>query len=308
MTPARQGSFRIFRFRGIDVSLHWLWFLFAYYSVSIRIPRYESPIWGVLEYLTLFLIVLTHEFGHSLACRSVGGTADHIVLWPLGGVAYVDPPPRAGAYLWSIAAGPLVNVVLAPILFVVALGCRSAGWTTAHHDLAEFLVTINIINGVLLCFNLLPIYPLDGGQMLRGVLWYWLGRARSQMVAASIGLVGIAVLALFALQFVHGAQDLIWDGVLAFFLASNCWRGLVQARALRKLELLPRRPEFACPVCHSSPPIGSYWLCRDCRSAYDTFATGAVCPHCGAAHETTTCPDCREARPFADWRKTVHDV
>ena len=62
------------------------------------------------------LIVLIHEFGHQLACRSVGGQTHDIVLWPLGGVAYVSPPQRPGAQLWSIAAGPLVNVILFPIL------------------------------------------------------------------------------------------------------------------------------------------------------------------------------------------------
>ncbi len=79
--------------------------------------KYSSVTWNVLEYLALFLIVMLHEFGHALACRQVGGTANQIVLWPLGGVAYVDPPPRPGATLWSIAAGPLVNVALLPVLF-----------------------------------------------------------------------------------------------------------------------------------------------------------------------------------------------
>ena len=77
---------------------------------------YSSLVWNVLEYLALFAIVLLHEFGHALACRQVGGKANQIVLWPLGGVAYVAPPPRPGATLWSIAAGPLVNVALAPVL------------------------------------------------------------------------------------------------------------------------------------------------------------------------------------------------
>ena len=71
--------------------------------------------WSVLECLALFLIVLIHEFGHQLACRQVGGKTHDIILWPLGGVAYVSPPQRPGAQLWSIAAGPLVNVVLFPM-------------------------------------------------------------------------------------------------------------------------------------------------------------------------------------------------
>ena len=121
MPSTGQGSIRLFRFSGIDVFLHWSWFLVAAYEIQLRKGLYSSVTWNVLEYLALFLIVLLHEFGHALACRQVGGRADRIVLWPLGGVAYVDPPPRPGATLWSIAAGPLVNVALFPVLLVIFL-------------------------------------------------------------------------------------------------------------------------------------------------------------------------------------------
>src|ERR1700728_3418352 len=127
MPTGRQGSIRLFRFSGIDVFLHWSWFLIAYYEINSRKGNYSSIGWNVLEYLALFLIVMIHEFGHALACRQVGGTANQIVLWPLGGVAYVDPPPRPGATLWSIAAGPLVNVALIPVLYVAVAMSRSAG-------------------------------------------------------------------------------------------------------------------------------------------------------------------------------------
>jgi Zn-dependent protease len=116
MPSLQNGSVRLFRFAGIDLFLHWSWFLVAAYEINGRTRTYTSLIWNVLEYLSLFLIVMLHEYGHALACRQVGGNANRIVLWPLGGVAYVDPPPRPGATLWSIAAGPLVNVALLPIL------------------------------------------------------------------------------------------------------------------------------------------------------------------------------------------------
>src|SRR6185369_4704585 len=132
-----------------------------------------------------------HEFGHSLACRSVGGQADQIVLWPLGGVAYVAPPPRPGATLWSIAAGPLVNVVLLPILTVLRVLSRSLGWAESMPDAHALLRAVWLINLVLLLFNLLPIYPLDGGQILRSLLWFVLGRARSLLVATILGFVGV---------------------------------------------------------------------------------------------------------------------
>jgi Zn-dependent protease len=80
MLPVKQGSIRLFRLWGIEVFLHWSWFLVAVYSISTRIHNYASPIWGAFEYLALFLIVLMHEFGHVTACRSVGGQSDQIVL------------------------------------------------------------------------------------------------------------------------------------------------------------------------------------------------------------------------------------
>src|SRR5919108_1788912 len=128
MPTGQQGSIRLFRFAGIDLFLHWSWFLVAAFEISGRTRSYSSITWNVLEYLALFFIVMLHEYGHALACRQVGGRANQIVLWPLGGVAYVDPPPRAGATLWSIAAGPLVNVALVPLLSGVGWMNRSFGW------------------------------------------------------------------------------------------------------------------------------------------------------------------------------------
>src|SRR6266550_664366 len=167
MTPTRKGSFHLFHFAGVDVFLHWSWFIVAVFLIKGRAAAYSSLLWNVLEYLALFVIVLLHEFGHSLACRSVGGQANQIVLWPLGGVAYVSPPPRPGAMLWSIAAGPLVNVVLLPVFSILSMVAKSLGWGEAVPNAVGLLRTIWAVNLGLLIFNLLPIYPLDGGQILR---------------------------------------------------------------------------------------------------------------------------------------------
>src|SRR4051812_6188669 len=94
---ARQpGSIHLFRALGIDVYMHWSWLLVAAYEMQSRSRTYQHQVWNVYEYLTLFAIVLLHEYGHALACRSVGGRAEKILLWPMGGVAYVDPPNRPG--------------------------------------------------------------------------------------------------------------------------------------------------------------------------------------------------------------------
>ena len=295
MTPTRQGSVRLFRVAGIDLFLHWSWFLVAYYEINARRGNYSSLGWNVLEYLSLFCIILLHEFGHALACRQVGGKADQIVLWPLGGVAYVAPPPRPGATLWSIAAGPLVNVVLAPVLtLLVVLG--GAGWAEATPNVYVFVRSICFLNYFLLIFNLLPIYPLDGGQILRALLWFAVGRARSLMVATVIGFIGVAGLVFFAI-----VERSFWIGVVAAFILLNCWRGLLQARVLAKAAKLPRREGFACPSCQERPIRGALWRCARCQKPFDTFESMAVCPHCGAEFPLTQCFECGNTSPISDW-------
>jgi Zn-dependent protease len=296
MPSSSQGSIRLFRFSGIDVFLHWSWFLVAAYEIQTRKGSYSSVTWNVLEYLALFLIVMIHEFGHALACRQVGGRADRIVLWPLGGVAYVDPPPRPGATLWSIAAGPLVNVVLLPILFAVVVVGRSAGWAESMPDVYRLVRAISFINLGLLIFNILPIYPLDGGQILRSLLWFVLGRARSLMVAAIIGLIGVVGFIGLALW----RQD-VWLGAIALFMLMSCWGGLKQAQALSQFAKLPRRDGFACPNCKTPPPVGEFWKCGKCGEQFDTFQTRAVCPRCGTQFPQTKCLDCGALNPMNDW-------
>ena len=295
--PTRKGAIRIFQLLGINVYLHWSWFLIAVFDIQTRAQLYDSYAWNALEYVGLFCIILMHEFGHALACRQVGGTANQIVLWPLGGVAYVAPPQRPGAMLWSIAAGPLVNVALVPILSGIFVLARSTGWHDTFPNLYTFLFTMWITNLVILIFNLLPIYPLDGGQIFRSLLWFLVGRANSLMVASALGFVGVAAVAIGA--FFLGSW---WFGVLAIFIGLNCWGGFQQAQQLLRLEKAPRRPEFHCPVCQESPPIGNFWRCSRCRNAFDTFLTQAFCPNCNAEYPVTACPYCFNSRPMADWR------
>jgi Zn-dependent protease len=281
----------LFQFAGINVFLHWSWFLVAVFQISYRADRYTSYIWCVFEYLALFLIVLMHEFGHSLACRSVGGRADQIVLWPLGGVAYVDPPQRPGATLWSIAAGPLVNAVLVPVLSVIGLLARAQHWGLSQPNLYEFITTLWWINLVLLLFNMLPIYPLDGGQILRSLLWFVVGRARSLMIASTIGLIAVVGLLVFAIR-------TPWLGIMAVFALLQCWSGLQQARALARVAAAPRREGLACPTCQSPPPMGDFWICGHCRRPFDMFATQGVCPNCGIIFNGTRCLECGRDHPL----------
>jgi Zn-dependent protease len=294
--PTRQSAIRLFRVKGIDVFLHWSWFLVAYYEVQHGVGNYTSPIWRVAEYLGLFAMVTLHEFGHALACRQVGGTANQIVLWPLGGVAYVQPPPRPGASLWSTAAGPLVNVALIPLLLLVGVAGRAVGWQQTLPNFRAMVQALARINLILLVFNILPIYPLDGGKILRSLLWFVMGRARSLMVATVLGFLGIAALVLLALYL-----QSFWIGIVAVFMVSNCWSGLKQARALANYEKMPRHQAYACPSCHDAPPVGELWVCTQCKQQFDTFQSQGKCPRCSAEFPTTQCITCGQDRPFKDW-------
>jgi Zn-dependent protease len=225
---------RLFRLFGIRVSLHWTWFLVAAWQIDQRKGVYPNAAWVAGEYLALFGIVLLHEFGHALACRQVGGVADRILLWPLGGVAYAAPPARPGAYLWTIAAGPLVNVVLVPVFFLCGFLLGDAS-----PEAARFWGRLQVINLVLLVFNMLPIYPLDGGQVLRGLLWFVMGPVRSLWAASGIGLLAGAGVVIWAV-----ARGWLWMAVMLGFMVVQAWQGFAAAREAmaREREFEPPRP------------------------------------------------------------------
>jgi hypothetical protein len=228
------------------------------------------------------------------------------MLWPLGGVAFVDPPQRPGAQLWSLAAGPLVNVVLLPIFGAAWMAASFLRWEHSNPDLYQLTVSVFLIDLGLLIFNMLPIYPLDGGQILRSLLWFFVGKARSLQVATIMGFAGAAGLVVLVLLWppMHST----WTLVVVGFIVLNCWGGLQHARHLIKIEKLPRRDGFECPECHTKPPIGSYWRCSSCNSAFDTFACQSACPFCGTEFNTTACLDCGRTNPIAAWAKPNQGV
>jgi stage IV sporulation protein FB len=161
----------------------------------------------------LFLIVLLHEFGHCFAARWVGGEAEDILMTPLGGLAFARPPHRPLPTFITVAAGPAVNVVICllaaatmylisgwlpwnPIGYLHQHGVSSASWRQVHWY-AFWVYTVSL---ALLLFNLLPIFPLDGGQMLQAALWPKLGHYRSMMFACVTGMIGAVILALVGIM------------------------------------------------------------------------------------------------------------
>lgn len=228
------GTFHLCRLFGIRVQIHWTWFVVA--AIQLKYSKlFDHAVWHIVTYLSLFAIVLLHEFGHALACRSVGGQADRIILWPLGGIAFVRPPLRPGAVLWSIVAGPLVNVLLIPVtifayLLVATDGANVEG-ISQMSGLEKVAGAVCIINLGILVFNLLPIYPLDGGQILQSLLWFVFGLGQSLRITTVIGMIFAAVGFVVAMR---------WGNYLHLamvgFVGLQSWKGFSNARVLLRME------------------------------------------------------------------------
>lgn len=301
MTNVTRGSLRLFRALGVNVYLHWTWFLVAVLIVS-RKTEYAAPAWAVVEYISLFAIVLLHEYGHALACRQVGGKADTIVLWPLGGIAYVAPPERPGAVLWSIAAGPLVNVALLVPTWALYLTARSSGWADTAPDWYNFSWFLARVNLGLLVFNILPAYPLDGGQVLMAALWFQVGRWSALLAASVVGLAFAGLLLLAGLACT--ISDPLAGGLgafLALFAGSRSLLAFQAARHFLRMEALPRHKECLCPRCRQAPPAGPFWSCDHCTTRFDLFDVRGHCPACGAWYLEPRCPACGEASHVDRW-------
>lgn len=313
MEQSTRGALRLFQIAGVDVYIHWSWFLIGIWQVSIERPAgsdYLVPAWKAAEYVTFFAIILLHEFGHALACRSVGGRADCIVLWPLGGIAYVAPPPRPGAFLWSIVGGPLVNLLLVAPLYGLVVLSHNLDWGETMPDLARFVNIMNIGNLLLLVLNLVPVYPLDGGQILHAILWYPLGRWESLRVVGALGMfLGGSLFLSGAFVFLvlgvyAGQGEAILGGliaIIALFVALRSYVAYQQASAGLALLALPRHDSCACPACKVAPPKGTFWVCEHCETRFDLFAGRGRCPACGAWYLAPACVHCHKKSHIDRW-------
>lgn len=203
------GALWIGRIFDINIRVHVLFFLMVVVLVSSG--NQDLP-WAreIGFYLLLFGIVLAHELGHCLGARLVGGDAEEILLWPLGGLAVAQAPMRPWPQFVTIAAGPLVN-----LLFLVLAGVPllliwlTPDWFGLPPEFIArspkpawllLLIEFVVLNGILLVFNLLPVFPLDGGQLFRTIIWPWLGLRRSTIIVAVIGLCGAGLLVIAALM------------------------------------------------------------------------------------------------------------
>lgn len=223
-----KASFRIARIAGIDIGVHYTW-LFAFVLIAWSLARGFFPdiypgwvprtywIAGVIAAILLFVSVLLHELAHSLVARRFGYPVESITLFIFGGVSQIRGEADKPRHEFLIAAvGPISSLVLALIFW---LAWRQMGpERTAPVAVIGYLALINLLLGL---FNLIPGFPLDGGRVLRSLIWRATGSLdRATNVAATVGqafgwgLIAIGLYRLLAGDFLGG----LWTAFIGWFL------------------------------------------------------------------------------------------
>lgn len=236
------GSVPLFTAFGIRVRAH-AWLLISMALVLLFGWGTASMPWldRVISAGALFGIVLLHEFGHCFAARRVGGSADEIIMHPLGGVALAQPPRRPWPTFVTVAGGPLVNVAICALTAATLYAFfHQAPWNPLnpgfpidltspeiHHFQAwgRWVWWIHATSWLLLIFNLLPIYPLDGGQIAQTAFWPKYGYYRSMNYSCVVGMVAAAVAGMVALATLHLILGLMAG--LAFYYCLTMRRHLL---------------------------------------------------------------------------------
>lgn len=241
------GSVPLFTAFGVRVRAHASLVIVCGLILLLGLGFGDSVATRVQIVTALFAIVLLHEFGHCFAARSVGGTAEEIVMTPLGGLAMAMAPRRPWPTFVTVAGGPLVNVVIC-LLCGLALFLIMGVWPLGpfqfgslaeralrHNSLLAYVPYLFWIYGIsyaLLIFNLLPVFPLDGGQLLQSILWKPLGYYRSMIITLNVGLVGSV------LMFMVGVASFgsLMGGLLLIFIAVSCFINCLRLRQMMKAE------------------------------------------------------------------------
>jgi Zn-dependent protease/CBS domain-containing protein len=225
-------SWRIGRIAGIDVFIHFTFFLLlayiAYAHYSLRGSAADA-IGGVVFILALFGVVVLHELGHALAARRYGIATRDITLLPIGGVARLERMPDEPAQELVVAlAGPAVNVVIAAAIFVGSmLGAELAPMSAATRVGGDFLSQMFLVNVGLVIFNLLPAFPMDGGRVLRALLAMRMDYVRATQIAATVGQ------AMAILFFVGG---LLGGHPMLMFIGLFVWLGAMQESSFTQMR------------------------------------------------------------------------
>ncbi len=259
--------FKIFTAFGFDVYVDLSWFLIVLlitWSLAAVFPMwYEGLaaqtawIMGVAGALGLFASILLHELGHALVARRFGIEMKGITLFIFGGVAEMqDEPPNPKAEFLVAIAGPIVSVLIAAACFGAAAVGAAGQWPLPIVGVAWYL---GWINSILVAFNMVPAFPLDGGRVLRAILWHTRGSLRwATKITSSIGLgFGTLLILLGVVSFISGNLiGGVWQFVLGMFLraaAQMSYQHVLVRRALEG-ETVSR---FMQTAVHTVPPAMS---------------------------------------------------
>lgn len=214
-------SLPIIRIAGIQLRIH-VTFLLLLGWIAL------GSAGAALFLLLLFLCVVLHEFGHAFAAKAFGINTPDITLLPIGGVARLERMPEEPIQeLIIAAAGPAVNVIIAGCLFLT--GASFIYPLTLNMRLNDLLLTVNVM---LVLFNLLPAFPMDGGRVLRALLATRLSYARATQIAANIGQ---------ACAFLFGLFGLMTGNYMLIFIAFFVYIGASQEAALAQMRDVSRR-------------------------------------------------------------------
>lgn len=215
-------SISLGRIAGVEVRVHLTFFLLVAWFAIVAGTRggQAAALDAVMFILAVFACVVAHEYGHVLMARRFGiGTRD-ITLLPIGGVARIEKMPEKPTQELLIAlAGPAVNVVIAFVLFAFfGAGLKVDPAAAVDTQSIDFVTRIALVNVLLVAFNLIPAFPMDGGRVLRAVLSYRLDRTLATRIAAGVGQAvafGLGFLGLF------GNPLLIFIALFVFLAASH---------------------------------------------------------------------------------------
>jgi Zn-dependent protease len=250
-----KGSLKLGTAFGIGIYVHWSFLLLPAWVFFTTWGIFGPP---MILYLLVLLVaifgcVVLHELGHALMARYFGiGTRD-ITLYPIGGVARLESmSERPHEEILIALAGPAVNVAIAAILItLLILSGGLFGWAALTKSMSGgFLLSLLTANLMLVGFNLLPAFPMDGGRVLRALLAGPLGRVRATEIAAAAGVV-MAVLFAAAGMFLLKNPMLVVVAVFVFFAGQQELAAVRRREAVRRLapiDVLPADDEPAQPL------------------------------------------------------------
>jgi len=210
-------SINLFRVFGIQLAVHASFvLLLAYYGYEGWVEGgLPGLVWSVTLIVLFFVCVILHELGHSLTARRFGVRVPRILLLPIGGMAEFDHVPRRPmSELLITIAGPAVNFVLAVVLFFVSWRGLAPGDEIPRYSMASIVDELWLWNLVMGVFNLLPVFPMDGGRILRALLAFRLPYLRATWWAAMASKILAPLLACIAFFYLHQ----VMLGVLFLFI------------------------------------------------------------------------------------------